>query len=232
MFTGIVETAGRVAALDPQPAGKRLRIDIGAWRPRHGEFAAGDSVCVSGVCLTLVNPQPGILSFDVIHETLAKSRLGAVQVGQRINLESSLTAGTSLGGHFVQGHVDGTGKVTRVQEGDDWRIAIGVPQDLMRYMIPKGSVALDGVSMTLAAVRPAQCEIEVAVIPTTLEITTLGELRAGAPVNLEADVLSKTIVHYLENMLPGAAGKSSAAGGVTTDLLRQAGFLASAQDAR
>jgi len=168
MFTGIVQSTGRVAHLERHAFGVRLSIDPGSWTPAEGRVPRhGDSICVSGVCLTVAAIDGGVMSFDVIAETLEKTTLGSHSVGDPVNLEPAVTPNQPLGGHFMQGHIDGVGTVTAVAAGEDeWRITIKPPATLMRYMIPKGSVALDGVSMTLAAVHAET--FEVAVIPTTL----------------------------------------------------------------
>jgi riboflavin synthase len=223
MFTGIVETKGIVAASEVRPFGRRLVIDRGAWQPRSGKVGHGDSIAVSGVCLTVASVEGGHLHFDVITETLNKTSLGHLRVGSGVNLESSLTASTPMGGHFVQGHVDGLGQVTAVQDRtEDWRIRIEVPADLIDYVVSKGSIAIDGVSMTVAAVSAApERWFEVAVIPTTLQITTLGERKPGDPINLETDIVSKTIVGWMRRVMAG--GKEQA---VNWALLENAGFKA------
>jgi riboflavin synthase len=196
MFTGIVQTRGYVAALDRNAFGVRLAIDPRGWKPRGAELLKGDSVCVSGVCLTLVEFSPRGLEFDVIAETLAKTTLGGLAVGSEVNLEPSLTANTPMGGHFLQGHVDGVGTIINVLATPaQYRITVAPPAEMMDYIIPKGSVSIDGVSLTLASV--GKNDFDVALIPTTLEMTTLGDAKAGDRVNLEADILAKTIVHYL-----------------------------------
>ncbi|MCC7203901.1 MAG: riboflavin synthase [Phycisphaeraceae bacterium] len=224
MFAGIVIGKGRVADLKPTAGGVRLVIDPAGvvFNPLPG---GGDSVCVSGCCLTLApsaGEKPGILGFDVIKETLDKTRLGSLKVGDEVNLETSLTPSTPIGGHFVQGHVDGVGRITRVSaQPEEWRVTVEPPAHLMPYMTPKGSVGIDGVSLTLAAV--SKTEIEVALIPTTLRLTTLGQAKVGDPVNLEADMIAKTIVSWLERVLeePGEAKP-----GLTIQKLRDAGFVA------
>jgi len=223
MFTGIVQSTGRVAHLERHAFGVRLSIDPGSWTPAEGRAPRhGDSICVSGVCLTVAAIDGGVMSFDVIAETLEKTTLGSHSVGDPVNLEPAVTPNQPLGGHFMQGHIDGVGTVTAVAAGEDeWRITIKPPATLMRYMIPKGSVALDGVSMTLAAVHAET--FEVAVIPTTLELTTLGQRKPGDGVNLEADILAKTTVHTLLRMR-GAAQEPEEAG-VTMQTLRDAGFV-------
>lgn len=205
MFTGLVQGVGVVGLVKPGPAGTRLEVETGTWPHRPN---AGDSVSVQGCCLTAVGPFSGRLVFDVVHETLSKTNLGTMQPGTRVNLERSLAAGDLMGGHIVQGHVDGVGVVERVQEGPDWRVWLKPPRDMMKYMVPKGSVCLDGVSLTLAEVDPARGTIGVALIPTTLEVTTVREWRAGAKVNIEADSMAKTIVHYLEHF-----GRANGVGG-------------------
>lgn len=188
---------GIVRAVEPGPGGVRLAIEAGAWdyRPR-----LGDSIAVSGCCLTLAADSDGLMRFDVVRETLGKTTLGALMAGSRVNLERSLAVGDLMGGHIVQGHVDGVGTVEGVQAGADWRVRIKPPATLMRYMAPKGSVCLDGVALTLASV--AGGSIEVALIPTTLDKTMLRDWRVGAGVNVEADAMAKTVVNYLEHFAP------------------------------
>ena len=222
MFTGIVQAKGQLARITPNAFGARLTVDSPGWpdpavyKPIHG-----DSICVSGVCLTVTEHSDGQMSFDVIAETLAKTNLGELEPGHPVNLEPAVTPNQPLGGHFMQGHIDGVGEVTRVHAGEDeHRITIKPPAELMPYIIPKGSIAIDGISLTLAAVH--EDSFEVALIPTTLELTTLGDTAVGRRVNLEADILSKTIVHQL-NRLNGKAGQPQA--GLTMQLLQEAGFV-------
>ena len=199
MFTGIVQARGRVAALERNPFGVRLTIDPyrgRGWPPQGVALSHGDSICVSGVCLTLAQRGDKGLTFDVIAETLAKTTLGGLAVGSEVNLESSLTASTPLGGHFMQGHVDGIGEVVNVTATpQEHRITIAPPAELMDYIVPKGCIAVDGVSLTIAAVGGAG--FDVALIPTTLEMTTLAKLAVGSRVNLESDILARTVVHYM-----------------------------------
>lgn len=215
MFTGLVQALGEIRSIEPRAAGStihRLRIAPLGWR--HAP-ELGDSICVSGVCLTLAEIQTGVWGFDAIPETLARTTLGALKPGGKVNLEPALLPTTALGGHLVQGHVDGIGEVVRVQRGDDWRVRIRpADRSLLRYMVPKGGVCIEGVSLTIASVgvppaaartieRAAKAAndpgFEIALIPTTLERTTLGELMPGSMVNIEADITVKTIVHYIEN---------------------------------
>jgi riboflavin synthase len=183
MFTGLVREIGRVDSFD---AG-RLVVECAT------EAALGDSVALDGVCLTVVDTSPGRLSFDVVPETLARVK----GFGEQVNVEPALRAGEPLGGHYVQGHVDGTGTVAAVTpEGDGARVEIAAPE-LARYLVEKGSITVDGVSLTVAALT--EQGFEVALIPHTLEVTTLGTLAAGDAVNLEVDVLAK----YVERLLAG-----------------------------
>jgi riboflavin synthase len=193
MFTGLVREVGRVAALDGGEAGVRLEIDAPATAPT---VAVGDSVAVDGVCLTVVAAAGGRLAFDAVPETLARSALGALEPGSHVNLEPALRAGDPLGGHMVQGHVDGVGAVRSVDaEGDGRRVWFDAPGELLRYVVEKGSIAVQGTSLTVAALD--ERGFAVALIPHTLEATTLGGLAPGAPVNLEVDVLAK----YVERLL-------------------------------
>lgn len=223
MFTGIVQTRGRVASIQPNTFGQRLVIDRSAWDPSIHKPSPGDSVCVSGVCLTVVTCDARAVSFDVIAETLAKSKLGSMRVGDEVNLEGSLTLSTPLGGHFMQGHVDGVGTVAHVRDSsDEWRITVTPPAGLMDYIVSKGSIAIDGVSLTVASVTDAT--FDVALIPTTLAVTTLGKLRASDVVNLEADVLAKTVVNYLKRIGYTGSAAGATTQGVTMQALRDAGF--------
>lgn len=212
MFTGIIEHVGRVAGAAKSPAGRRLEIDPCAWSVRPNP---GDSIAVAGCCLTLARPvgPSGLLTFDVVPETLAKTTLGSFAPGRPVNLEHAATLGTLLGGHVVQGHVDGIGTVrcngprelpTETPSPNEWILRIQLPPTLLPYMVPKGSVALDGVSLTIAGVNPSGPVpgIDIALIPTTLAKTTLANLKHGDPINVEADVMAKTIVHYLKHFAP------------------------------
>jgi riboflavin synthase len=185
MFTGIVREVGTVAAFD----GSRLVV---AGAETAASSAVGDSVSVAGVCLTVVETEAGTLAFDVVPETLARTALGRLEPGDAVNLEPALRVGDPLGGHIVQGHVDAVGRVRSVApEGDSRRIWFDGPEILVRYCLEKGSIAVDGVSLTVAAFDDDG--VEVALIPHTLEVTTLGRLEPGDEVNLEADVLAKVV---------------------------------------
>ena len=184
MFTGLVREVGTVASFE----GGRLVVETAL------QAELGDSVAVDGVCLTVVENGGGRLAFDVVPETLDRVK----PFGDRVNLEPALRAGDPLGGHYVQGHVDGVGRVVSVEpEADGVRVRIEPPAELLRYLVEKGSVALEGVSLTVAAVDGTGFEI--ALIPHTLAETTLSELAVGSGVNLEIDVLAK----YVEKLLPG-----------------------------
>ncbi len=220
MFTGIVQAKGVIHSIQRNDFGARMSVDGGGW-PDPGDYkpAAGDSICVSGVCLTVVKVSAGVMGFDVIAETLAKTNLGELKEGDPVNLEPPVTASQPMGGHFMQGHVDGVGEVTEVVAGEDeHRVTVKPPADLMAFIIPKGSVAIDGISLTIAAV--AEDRFEVALIPTTLDLTTLGDTTVHRRVNLEADIISKTVVHQLQNMQSSGGG----AQGLTMQTLRDAGF--------
>ncbi|MDX2130974.1 MAG: riboflavin synthase [Planctomycetota bacterium] len=207
MFTGLVQYVGRVVASGPAEgrAGVvRLEVDASRWDhvPR-----AGDSICVAGCCLTVVGEVVGWrLVFEAVPETLAKTTIRDWRPGRRVNLEHALPAGGFLGGHIVQGHVDGVGVVRF--NGEDgprgWRLRVAAGPEFMRAMIPKGSVCLDGVSLTLAEV--GETEIEVALIPETLARTTLAELRAGDEVNVECDVIAKAVAACVERSLGRLSG--------------------------
>jgi riboflavin synthase len=199
MFTGIVRERGRVAGLDGGDGGVRLRI---AAPETAAGVALGDSVAVGGVCLTVVAVDGGELSFVAVPETLSRTALGRLEAGDDVNIESALRVGDPLGGHVVQGHVDGVGRVRSVEpEGDGRRIWVDAGADVLRYCVEKGSIAVDGVSLTVAALDGTG--FAVALIPHTLTETTLGSLGPGDDVNLEVDVLAK----YVERLLPSTMSR-------------------------
>ena len=196
MFTGIVEALGEVGGVAPGPRGGRrltLRVpDEPGWR-----LASGESVSVSGACLTVVDVGPGRLGFDLAEETLRVTTLGGLAAGDPVNLERPLRLDSRLGGHLVLGHVDGVGEVTGVRpEGDGARLDVALPARLRPLLIPKGSVTIDGVSLTVAAL--GEDAFGVALIPHTLAVTTLGRRRAGDRVNLEMDVIGKYVRGFVE----------------------------------
>lgn len=178
MFTGIVRERGRVVSFD----GSRLVVAAST------EAALGDSVSISGVCLTVVEPGRGTLAFDVVDETIARSTLGGLAAGDEVNVEPALRAGEPLGGHIVQGHVDGVGVMRGRADGLTW---FDAPRDVLRYCAEKGSVAVDGTSLTVASLD--ERGFAVALVPHTLEATTLGSLEPGDRVNLESDVIAKYV---------------------------------------
>jgi riboflavin synthase len=194
VFTGIVRELGRVASVDESAGGgARLTVEAPQVAPT---VAIGDSVSVNGVCLTATFVDGSALAFDAVPETLERSALGSLAAGDLVNLEPALRAGEPLGGHVMQGHVDGVGRVRSVEpEGDGKRIWIDGPTELLAYCVEKGSIAVDGVSLTITALDDAG--FAVALIPHTLAETTLGAAGSGDPVNLEVDVLAK----YVERLL-------------------------------
>jgi riboflavin synthase len=192
MFTGLVEATARVSRVDPDGDGVRLEVET----PLAAELQQGDSVAVNGVCLTAIEPQADGFKADVMAETLRRSSLGPLSAGDSVNLELPLRASDRLGGHVVQGHVDGTGVVESVQdEGFARVVRINADGSLLRYVVEKGSIAVDGVSLTVAEVDDDG--FAVSLIPETLERTTLGQAAPGRVVNLEVDVLAK----YVEKLV-------------------------------
>jgi riboflavin synthase len=196
MFTGIIERTLKVLGIADGPGFLRLTLASPWDDVKHGE-----SIAINGCCLTVAEISKGELGFDVIAETLAKTNLGLLTTGDAVNAERSLSVGDRIDGHFVQGHVDGVARLVDISATDaEWRLTIEAPPPLAKYLVPKGSVAIDGVSLTLAAVDGNH--FQVALIPTTLELTTLKTRKVGWMFNLEADVFSKTIVSYLERIKP------------------------------
>jgi riboflavin synthase len=222
MFTGIIQAIGEVAALEPRGEDLRLRV-------RTGKLALdgvriGDSIATSGVCLTVVElPGDGYWA-DVSGETLAVTGIGKLKVGDRVNLEKALTPSTPLGGHLVSGHVDGIGEVvSRRDDGRSVRFRMRAPGKLARYIAAKGSVCVDGISLTVNAVDGAAFELNI--VPHTLAETTMGDFQAGRTFNLEVDIIAR----YLERLLQGDAAADSGATGVTAELLQRCGFIHGAE---
>lgn len=192
MFTGIVQTHLSVVEISPTEMVRRIWIAHPWTDLRHGE-----SIAVNGCCLTIAQLAPGRVGFDAIKETLEKTNLGLLKVGEDANVERALRVGDRLDGHFVQGHVDGRANlVAKVATEQEVRLTVKPPADLMKYIVTKGSVCIDGVSLTVAAVGADT--FDVALIPTTLDLTTLGSRLIGWPFNLETDIVSKHIVAWLE----------------------------------
>ena len=208
MFTGIIEEVGAVS----RRSGAELTIMAEAVLD---DLALGDSVAVDGACLTIVARADDQFVVQVSPETYARTTLGRLQPGHAVNLERAMQAGGRFGGHFVLGHVDGVGRIEGVQDQGEfalWRFR--APNDVARYLVPKGSVTIDGISLTVVA--PERDQFDVAIIPATLEHTTLGTKRRGDPVNLEADVIGKHIYHYVTG--------NRAEGGITAEFLAEHGF--------
>lgn len=203
MFTGIVESVGRVRSLEPQGEKTRLVIDaavIAAGLP------LGASVAVNGACLTVVAVAGSEVQFEAVRETLDRTSLGVLRTGSRVNLERAMRADGRLDGHIVQGHVDATGRVHAIERrADDVRFAVECDAAFAELLVPKGSVAIDGVSLTVVDVLAGG--FDVALIPHTLAVTTLGEKQPGDPVNLEADVLGKYVKKYLERVVGAGASR-------------------------
>ena len=215
MFTGIIEELGKVAALDRHAGGARMRF--GASIVTQGS-SEGDSIAVNGVCLTALDITSDGFSADLSGETLDRSTLGDLKIGSPVNLEHAVTPSTRLGGHIVQGHVDGRGRfLSAVQNGDFWTVTIGFPPELAKYLVHKGSVAVEGISLTIADLE--NDHFDLAIIPKTWELTNLSALEPRDAVNLEVDIIAK----YVERMMQfgGAASER----GVSMDTLRKAGFI-------
>jgi riboflavin synthase len=195
MFTGIVEHQGVIASLESSAEGGRLRVRTPELAP---QLTVSASIAVNGCCLTVVERDAETFAADLSGETLRRTSFGELREGARVNLERPLTAGKELGGHFVQGHVDGVGRVTRlVQEGQNWWLGVRLPDDLARYVAMKGSIALDGISLTVAGWEDGI--VETAIIPYTYEHTNIGRMALGDAVNVECDILAK----YVERLLAG-----------------------------
>jgi riboflavin synthase len=194
MFTGLVENVGRIRSVERTDDGAVLAIET----ELAGELRQGDSIAVNGVCLTARDPGDGAFTADAMNETLARTSLGTLAAGEPVNLELPLAVGDRLGGHIVQGHVDGTGEVlAREPAGFAHTLRVGLPDGLGRYVVEKGSIAIDGVSLTVSALGDDW--LEVSLIPETLERTTLGRAEPGRQVNLEVDVLAKHVERLVQH---------------------------------
>ena len=194
MFTGLVEGQGEITEVVPEEDAIRLSIDAGD--SIGSGLAIGDSVCINGCCLTVVNLIGTVADFQAGTETLSKTNLGRLEPGHRVNLERSLPVDGRLGGHIVQGHVDGTGSVSSIDQDGEWvTMWFEIPESLAKFVVPKGSIAVDGISLTVVDVE--QSRFSVALIPHTLEVTTLGAVSNGDPVNIETDILGR----YVERLL-------------------------------
>ena len=212
MFTGIIEELGSIRSLVKTSGGALIEISA---RDVTGSTVNGDSIAVNGVCLTALNVKTDGFSADVSQETLDRSTLGRLNSGSRVNLERAVTPSTRLGGHIVQGHVDGRGKlISAIESGGFWTVKIGYPQELAQYFVYKGSVSVEGISLTIAKLN--ESDFEIAVIPKTWELTNLSTLNPGDEVNLEADVIAK----YVERIMQIGNSTSS----VTIESLKNHGF--------
>jgi riboflavin synthase len=206
MFTGIVEGTGTVAALAVAADGGGARLEVEApWLA--GDLRLGESVAVNGCCVTVAAPVAAGFAADLVAETLRRTALGGLAAGDRVNLERPMALGGRLGGHLVQGHVDGVARIIdRTAVGDGEEVRVELPGALERYVVEKGSIAVDGVSLTVAGVGPGW--FAVALVPHTLEVTTLGDRRPGDPVQLEVDVVAKYVERLVAPMTAGASGTS------------------------
>jgi riboflavin synthase len=211
LFTGLIQETGEITSVEKLPTeggGAATRITVSALR-LSPELAVGDSIAVSGVCLTAVDIRNRQFSADLAQETLQRTSLGQLHKGSLVNLELPARAQDRLGGHIVQGHVDGAGSLLgleKIQGGEDWRLKLKIPDGLARYVVPQGSITIEGISLTVARIDRDQ--VEIAIIPHTYQATNLHSLRPGDLVNIEVDVLAK----YAEKMARGAAGKLTVEG--------------------
>ncbi|MBZ5531073.1 MAG: riboflavin synthase [Acidobacteriia bacterium] len=218
MFTGLIQETGRIAGIEQAPVrggGSLTRINVIASSV-PGELKKGDSVAVSGVCLTAVEIRGNGFSADLAQETVQRTSLGNLQQGSLVNLELPARAQDRMGGHVVQGHVDGVGRLIgleKIRDREDWRLVVEIPQELARYVVPQGSITIEGISLTVAAIHAGK--VEIAIIPHTYQATNLHALRVGDPLNVEVDVLAK----YAEKMM-----RTSAGGKLTVAELIKQGF--------
>jgi riboflavin synthase len=216
MFTGIIEELGKISGWEKHAGGAKMKISA---QIVTGDSNEGDSIAVNGVCLTATGITSNSFGADVSRETLSRSTLGSLKIGSKVNLERAVTPSTRLGGHIVQGHVDATVEfLAAKQDGDFWTVRIGFPKEMARYLVYKGSVSVEGISLTIANL--AEDYFEIAVIPKTWELTNLSALKNGDAVNLEADVIAK----YVERiMLFGRGAEKSEA--ITKEKLTKLGFV-------
>ena len=214
MFTGIIEEIGKISAFEKHSGGAKIYISANVVTNDTNE---GDSIAVNGVCLTALEIKSNGFAADVSNETLEKSTLGNLKTGSMVNLERAVTPSTRLGGHIVQGHVDARGKfISAAQSGEFWTVRIGFPSEMAKYLVYKGSISVEGISLTIANL--AENYFEVALIPKTWELTNLSTLKSGDVVNLEADVIAK----YVERIMLYGKEKSE---GITVEKLSKLGFV-------
>ena len=218
MFTGIIQSVGEVFALEPK--GDDLRVRIQTGKLKLNNVGLGDSIAVNGVCLTVVElPGDGFWA-DVSGETIKRTGFAGIKVGARANLEKALTPQTHLGGHMVSGHVDGVGEVTqRYNDGRSVRFHIKAPDELAKYIAEKGSITVDGISLTVNAVNGAEFELNI--VPHTLQETTMGDFKVGTQVNLEVDIIAR----YLERLLLGDKAAEAISPGISKSFLQEHGFI-------
>jgi riboflavin synthase len=218
MFTGIIEEVGKVVAIDQRVENRRITISAEAT-PK--ELRTGDSVAVSGVCLTAVDITPSTFCADLAPETWARTSLSRIHKNALVNLELPMKADGRFGGHIVQGHVDGVGKLIeleRIADSENWWLRISIPPEIEKYTVLKGSITIEGISLTVAKLERDRCSI--AIIPHTVEMTNLGSLKPGDPVNLEADLIAK----YVEKMMAGRGAQHSGSGSINVKKLVRQGF--------
>jgi riboflavin synthase len=219
MFTGITEHTGKTEALERDANGGRLRVSLAGADDIAREMKLGDSIAVNGCCLTVVEFDAAQFSADLSLETLRRTAFDEKRAGDLVNLERPLAASARLGGHFVQGHVDGTAKVTALsQQGENWWLSVRLPENLHGYVVEKGSIAIDGISLTVARWEDGIASI--AIIPYTYEHTNVRAMKVGNLVNIECDILAK----YIESLLKARSAKKDAGSALTVDQLKQQGF--------
>lgn len=214
MFTGIVEEVGRIARIEQKGENRRITIEA---KNTPKELKTGDSVSVSGVCLTSLDIHPTSFCADLAPETWVRTSFSRVKEGAHVNLELPMKADGRFGGHIVQGHVDGTGKMIafdRIPDSENWWLHVEIPEELDKYVVYKGSIAIEGISLTVAKLENRRCTV--AIIPHTVEMTNLATLKPGDPVNLETDLIAK----YVEKMMHGESSNSS----LTVEELVRQGF--------
>ncbi|MBK1707104.1 riboflavin synthase [Halochromatium glycolicum] len=218
MFTGIIEAIGRVESMEDRGGDRRLRISAGALDLEQATI--GDSIAVNGVCLTAVELGSGRFAADVSRESLSLTTLGELGSGSKVNLEQALRLSTPLGGHLVSGHVDGVGTVLDIQQdARSWKLQIHAPGELARYIAVKGSICVDGTSLTVNTVKGAVFDLNI--VPHTLSATIIGDYRVGSRVNLEVDLIAR----YLERLMLGEHAADPSHSGLSEEFLRRHGFL-------
>jgi riboflavin synthase len=218
MFTGIIQAIGEIERLEPK--GGDVRLSVRAGKLKLGDASIGDSIAVNGVCLTAVAIDAGRFMADVSRETLSLTTLGGLGPGSRVNLETALTLSTPLGGHLVSGHVDGVGTVLEmIEDGRSWRLQIHAPGELARYIAHKGSICVDGTSLTVNQIKGAVFDLNI--VPHTLSETVIGGYKSGTRVNLEVDLIAR----YLERLILGEHAGDHEVSAITEEFLRRHGYM-------